>query len=128
LGLASAVAGQQNEGRTAEADSASSAHEGPGKDLAEAIQGTWVSEVRETKWGPLIFEFHAGSDGRFELTGTPVDPSGDEVYRRSGPYRIEGHQLITPALNEGRPTQVRLQGGQLLLRIDAELEFLLRRK
>jgi hypothetical protein len=75
----------------------------------------------------MRFEFRAGDESRFDVTGIPVDPSGGEAYRRSGPYRLEGNRLVTPALNEGRPTQVRLQGRQLLLKIDAGLEFLLRR-
>ncbi len=76
----------------------------------------------------MRFEFRVGGDSHFDVTGTPVNPSGDEVYRRSGRYRLEGDRLVTPALNEGRPTQVRLRGGRLLLKIDDGLEFLLRRK
>jgi hypothetical protein len=95
-------------------------------DLAEAIQGTWASDVRETDWGPLRFTFRI-DDGRFEVTGAPVTPSGGEAYRR-GPYRLEGDRLVTPALNEGRPVRVRLSDGRLLLRIDEGLAFRLRRE
>jgi hypothetical protein len=90
--------------------------------------GTWVSEMRETGWGPLRFEFRIGDDGRIDVTGTPpTDPEG-EWYRRSGPYRLEGDRLVTPALNEGQPVHVRLRDGRLHLRIDDGLEFSLNRR
>lgn len=76
----------------------------------------------------MRFEFRAGGDGRLDVTGTPVNDSAGETYRRRGPYRLQGDQLVTPALNEGRPTQVRWRGGRLLLKIDDRLEFLLSRK
>jgi hypothetical protein len=96
--------------------------------MPPGIGGTWVSEVRETEWGPLRFEYHIGDDGRFDVTGTPLTHPDGEVYRRSGPYRLQGDRLVTPALNEGQPVDVRLRDNQLLLRIDDGLEFRLQRK
>ncbi|MBX6315634.1 MAG: hypothetical protein IRY99_22380 [Isosphaeraceae bacterium] len=96
--------------------------------LAEQLVGTWVSEVRETKWGPMRFEFRIGADGLFEVIGTPAGPSPEEVYRRRGPYCLEGGQLISPAIHEGQPVQVRPEDGGLVLIVDETLSFRLRRK
>jgi hypothetical protein len=76
----------------------------------------------------MRFVFQIGPDSRFEVTGTPANSHGGEEYRRSGPYRLAGDRLVTPALNEGRPVSVGLRGGQLLLKIDDGLEFRLRRR
>jgi hypothetical protein len=91
------------------------------------IVGTWTSEVRETKQGPMLFEFRIGSDGKMDVTGTPAKGSEAEVFRRSGSYRLDGEQLVSLAVNEGRPVQVRLQAGILYLTIDKTLVFRLRR-
>ena len=92
------------------------------------IVGTWVSDVRETGWGPLRFEFRFETDGRFTVVGTPVDSEGEAPYRRSGPYRLDGDRLITPALNEGEAVLVALEQGRLLLTINEGLRFRLRRE
>jgi len=91
------------------------------------IVGTWLSEVRQTDGGLMTFSFHIGDDGRMEVTGSPVPPSTGKIYRRSGPYHLEGRQLVTPALNEGKPVEVWLQDGKLALEIDPSLTFRLRR-
>ena len=91
--------------------------------MPPGFAGTWVSEVRPTDWGPMHFEFHIGGDGRFDVTGTPLPSPEGEVYRHGGPYRLEGGRLVTPALNDGQPVDVRLRQGRLLLRIDDRLEF-----
>jgi hypothetical protein len=97
-------------------------------DVPQGIRGTWVSAVRETTWGPMRFEIGIGDDSRLDLTGTPLIGPEDEVYRRSGPYRLEEDRLITPAVNEGQPVHFRLRDGLLHLTIDDGLEFRLRRK
>ena len=84
--------------------------------------------MRETDWGPMRFEFRISNGSRFDVTGSPSTLLEGEVYRRSGPYRLEGDRLVTPAVNGGHPVHVRLRDGQLLLKIDDGLEFRLRRK
>ena len=91
------------------------------------IVGIWTSEVRETKHGPMTFVFQIGSDRTMDVTGTAANGSGAEVFRRRGPYRLDGEKLVSPAVNEGRPVQVRLQAGTLFLTIDESLVFQLRR-
>ncbi len=79
--------------------------------------------MRETRWGPMRFEFRIGGDNRFAVTGTPSNAPDGEVYRRTGPYRLEQDGLITPALNEGRPVHVEIRDGLLILTIDDALDF-----
>ena len=55
-----------------------------GHDLAGEIIGTWISEVRQTRHGPMTFAFRIGADGTMEVTGTPASGSGVEMFRRSG--------------------------------------------
>ena len=62
-----------------------------------------------------------------DVIGTPEPPSAGRVYRRSGPYHLKGRQLVTPALNEGKPVEVWLEDGKLALEIDPSLTFRLRR-
>ncbi len=62
-----------------------------------------------------------------DVIGTPTNGSGADVFRRSGLYRLDGDRLVSPAVNEGRPVQVRLDGGTLVLTIDETLVFHLRR-
>ena len=75
----------------------------------------------------MRFRFRIGSDGTMDVTGTPANGSGADVYRRSGPYRLDGDRLVSPAVNQGRPVQIRLQRGILFLIIDENLVFQLRR-
>ncbi len=96
--------------------------------LPSQIIGTWTSNVRDTLHGAMWFEFRVGEDGSFEVTGTPTAPTTEKVFQRSGPYLLQGNQLVSPAINEGRPVQVGLETGDLVVKIDEELEFRLRRK
>src|SRR5882724_8194669 len=84
----------------------------------ERLAGTWVSELRESQWGPMHFEFRIGSEAQFEVIGIPASSATSEVYRRSGPVRLEGDQLISPAINEGQPIQMHLDGDELVLVVD----------
>ncbi len=93
----------------------------------DIIIGDWKSSVRQTKNGAMAFSFHFGADRVLDVTGTPVSGSHAEVYRRTGPYQHEGEKLVSPAVNEGRPVQVRTQGNMLILTIDESLVFRLRR-
>ena len=76
----------------------------------------------------MRFEFRFGADGRIDVLGTLGPNTSADVYRKSGPYRWDEGQLITPALNEGKPVQVELQVDRLMLRIDERLSFDLRRQ
>jgi hypothetical protein len=96
-------------------------------DLPAGIVGTWVSETRDTNRGLMHFEFVIGANGTLDVFGAPQDGAAEKEFRRHGPYRLDGHTLVTPALNEGLPVKVGLDGGQLLLAID-DLTFRLRRK
>jgi hypothetical protein len=87
------------------------------------IVGIWKSEVRDTKHGPMTFEFRIGRDGMMKVTGTPANGSEAEAFLRNGPYKLDGEQLVTPTLNKGQPVHVRLQAGRLILTIDESLVF-----
>lgn len=76
----------------------------------------------------MRFEFGIGPDGWFDVTCIPADTAAREVYRRSGPYRLEGSRLISPAINEGQPVQLRPDGDELVLIVDDSLWFRLRRR
>ena len=76
----------------------------------------------------MRFEFRIGDDNRFDVIGTPLTGPEGDAYRRSGPYRLEGNRVVSPAIDEGRPVRVQLENGLLHLKIDAGLEFRLRRK
>ena len=104
----------------------SMSHSPPGPKLHRRIRGNWITDVRETDWGPLRFEFQFSDDGRLDVMGTPTSPSDDDAYKRSAEYRWDGNLLLSPALNEGRPVHVELRDGQLLVAIDGGIEFRLR--
>jgi hypothetical protein len=72
--------------------------------------------------------FRIGTDGNLDVTGTPADPSDAEVFRRTGPYRLQGNQLVAPVFNEEQPILVRFQEGRLHLRFDDTLTFQLQRQ
>ena len=93
--------------------------------LAE-LAGTWASDLRSTGQGPMRFQFHLTTDGHLEIRGKP-EGAGNEYYR-SGPFVLEGDQLIASVINAGRPAHVRLRVGDLLLTIDETLAFHLRRQ
>ena len=99
-----------------------------GADLSTKILGNWTSEMRETKLGPMTFNFRFGNDGTMEVTGTPKYAADKELFQRSGTYQMDGHQLVTPALNEGHPVRLWLENGKLALQIDEALEFRLVRE
>ena len=86
-----------------------------------------MSDIHDTRFGPMWFTFHVSEDGFLDVTGTPVGDAMAEVYRLSGAYHFEGNQLVSPAINEGRPVSVRLEGDELVLTIDDSLWFRLRR-
>jgi hypothetical protein len=96
-------------------------------DQSTKLLGIWKSGVRQTKYGPMTFEFRFGGEGELKVTGSPAKGSGGEVFRRKGPYRLKGEELVSPAINEGQPVQVRLQAGILIVRIDESLVLELRR-
>jgi hypothetical protein len=75
----------------------------------------------------MSFVFRLEANGHLEVVGTPVGRGGEE-FRRSGPYRLEGDRLVSPALNEGRPIQVALHDGWVTLTIDETLSLRLRRE
>jgi hypothetical protein len=75
----------------------------------------------------MRFEFRIGDDSQFDVTATALNAPEGEVYRRSGPYRLEADRLVTPALNDGQPVRVRLSDGLLFLTIGDTLGFRLRR-
>ena len=84
--------------------------------FTQRITGTWISDLRDTTWGPMRFEFRIDNRGGFEVTGTLVSNAPeDEQYsaHRHLPPRWRLH-LITPALNDGRrPVHVQLRDGLL---------------
>ncbi len=59
----------------------------------------------------MTFELRFGEDGQLHLTGTPAKGSRVEVFRRNGPFRLNGEELVSPALNEGQPVHVHVQAG-----------------
>jgi hypothetical protein len=124
LAITPAVAGRATKTNT-EAESTGGTS---GADLPMKILGNWTSEMRETKHGPMTFNFRFRNDGTIEVTGTPVYAAGGELFQRSGTYQMDGHQLVSPALNEGQPVRIWLQNGKLDLQIDESLEFRLVRE
>jgi hypothetical protein len=74
----------------------------------------------------MQFVFRIG-DGRLEIVGNSKDTSGGEEYDRSGVYRLDGDQLSSPVINQGRPAKLALQDGWLSLTIDETLTLRLRR-
>lgn len=92
------------------------------------LTGVWVSDERDTAWGPMWFEFRIGTTGRFEVIGTPSKGVSPAEYRREGPYLINGEFLTSPAINEGQPVLVRLKGAELILTVSPTLAFRLRRQ
>lgn len=75
----------------------------------------------------MSFEFYMNGDGTMEVVGTPATGSNTEVYRRSGAYRIEAGQIVSAAINEGRPVRIRMKDRMLVLTIDESHVFYLRR-
>jgi hypothetical protein len=94
----------------------------------EEIAGAWVSEVHQTKLGPMAFVFGLASDGRLEIDGTPAGPAAGAPYHRSGPFRLEHGRLTSPVINQGQPASLVLHDGRLTLTIDDTLTLHLRRK
>ena len=66
-------------------------------------------------------------DGRLEIVGNLEDTSVGEEYYRSGTYRLDGDQLISPVINQGQPATLALRDGTLSLTIDEALTIRLRR-
>jgi hypothetical protein len=95
--------------------------------VAEVV-GIWVSEVRSTAQGPMAFRFHLAADGQLEIWGKPESTASGTGFHRSGSYIFDGGRLIAGVINEGRPAQIRLHNGELLLTIDETLKFRLRRE
>ncbi len=81
-----------------------------------------------TQKGPMRFEFIFGRDGQLHVAGRPSGPEAAEVFELTGAYRVEGSQLISEALNQGQPVELRFEEPGLSLRFDEELEFRLRRR
>jgi hypothetical protein len=114
--------------RDTDASAVPASHAWPEEDLARELVGTWISEVRDTEWGPLRFEFRFDENSRFSVTATPAESSETDRYDRGGPYRLENNMLITPALNEGQPVHVELRESRLVLTISEALQFELRKR
>jgi hypothetical protein len=93
---------------------------------SDVIVGTWISDIRETKEGPMIFAFRFASKGNLAITGTPTEAS-QPTFHRAGSYRLEDNQLISPVINGGQPAPVELRADRLHLIIDT-LSFSLRRE
>ncbi len=74
----------------------------------------------------MRFVFRIG-DGRLEIVGNSKDTSGVDGYYRSGVYRLEGDQLISPVINQGQPAKLALRDGWLSLTIDETLTLRLQR-
>jgi hypothetical protein len=127
LGIASAVAGEANQSSIqAASDGALDAAAEP--NLAAAIIGNWLSDERQTAWGPMRFEFRFGVDTQLDVMGTTSSAGTNGVYERHGAYRLTNAILITPALNEGEPVRISLRDDQLTIKIDDTLEFRLKRR
>ncbi len=74
----------------------------------------------------MRFVFRIG-DGRLEIVGNSDDTSGGEEYYRSGVYRLDGDQLISPVINQGQPAKLALRDGWLSLTTDETLTLRLQR-
>jgi hypothetical protein len=76
----------------------------------------------------MSFAFEIGADGQLAVIGTPVDAAAAWHYHREGPYRLDGDQLVTPALNEGLPVTVRSANSGLVIAVTDDLWLWLRRE
>ena len=81
--------------------------------------------MRESARGQLGFEFRFSGTGRIDVLGVPLKGEAGDVYRKSGGYRLEDGNIVTPALNEGQPVRIRLRRDKLLLEINERLSFVL---
>jgi hypothetical protein len=75
----------------------------------------------------MQFQFVFGDDGTLEVTGTPALGSQAELFHRSGQYEFSGNEFVSPAINEGQPVLIRVEGDSMVLTIDDNLKFRLRR-
>jgi hypothetical protein len=82
------------------------------------LLGDWISDVQQTKLGPLRFWFKFGRDRRFKVTGFSAGSMTAEVYRRAGTYEVRESQFFSAAINDGLPVKLEQQGDNLIFAID----------
>jgi hypothetical protein len=68
----------------------------------------------------MAFVLRLGADGTFTIDGEPVDATSSG-YRRSGAYRFEDGWFTSPAINDGVPARLMIDGDRIKLTIDDEL-------
>lgn len=74
----------------------------------------------------MQFVFRIGV-GQWEIAGNSQNASAGVDYYRNGTYRLDGDQLISPIINEGKPARLYWRDGWLSLTIGETLTLRLRR-
>ena len=74
----------------------------------------------------MIFEFHFDA-AEMDAIGLSAI-SAKEMHHRRNPYSLSGNQLVSAAINEGKPVHVALVGDSLVLTMDEVLKFSLKRQ
>jgi hypothetical protein len=97
-------------------------------DILLDLLGSWVSGSYATKNGEMQFELTFTTDGIFEVLGvSTISPNVDQFYRASR-FDLRGNTLVSLAINEGRPVDVRIIEGELFITIDDSLWLQLRKR
>jgi hypothetical protein len=76
----------------------------------------------------MVFDFHFGAAGQFDVTGGSATQNWPEPWQRRGHYRLEGNQFSSPVINEGNPVDMHFEGAELIFVVDDSLSFRLRRR
>jgi hypothetical protein len=82
------------------------------------LLGSWRSGPVQTEWGVATLEvaFQSASDIEFKMT--PVD--GGQSIVSKGKYRLSGSQLVSDAINKGKPVAIWLEHNQLVIQTPSE--------
>jgi hypothetical protein len=74
--------------------------------------GRWTTAPRETEWGTAVIRLEFDSKN----LSVEVRPTqGEGAVHGAAPYRAESDEIVSDALNGGRPTPYRIDGHNLIL-------------
>ena len=107
-------------------------HNSDSASLGAAVIGTWTSSVvKGTELGTGKTEITFNADGKVRVTTLVIDdaeeedlndpdyePMEEESMTVEGTYKIEGGKLVSDVFNKGKPIQIWLDSGSLILKLD----------